>query len=593
MRYFALATDYDGTIAHHGGVDEPTLTALRRLKESGRKLILVTGRELPELITVLPAIDVFDLVVAENGALLYTPSTKAKRVLAEPPPPGFVDALRRRGVERISVGDVVVATWEPHQNTCLDVIRQQALELQVIFNKGAVMILPSGVNKATGLAEACKELALSPHNVVGVGDAENDHAFLAASECAVAVANALGTLKERADWTTPSDHGKGVAELIARLEADDLASLEPRLARHHVLLGTAPDDAEFRIPTFGCNVLVAGTSGGGKSTLTTGFMERLVEAKYQLAILDPEGDYDDLEFAVALGDRQAAPSVDGVIDFLDGPDCPSGSVNLLALSLNDRPGFSDALLPRLHQLRSTLGRPHWIVIDEAHHLMPMAWTPSAAGLPAKVSGLLLITVHPESVSRAVLDRVDLVLAVGQDPDQTIAKFCEATGRPAPVLEPLELERGETLAWWTDGRASATRVTSTPPKVQLRRHSRKYAEGNLGPDRSFYFRGPDAKFNLRAQNLTIFAQLAEGVDDPTWLFHLERGDYARWFREQVKDDALAEAAEAAGSEAGLSAADSRRRILDAVRARYTLPAEPAGWVTDQSKFGWPAPPPRAK
>ena len=48
----------------------------------------------------------------------------------------------------------------------------------MIFNKGAVMILPSGVNKATGLAAALEELGLSPHNVVGVGDAENDHAFL-------------------------------------------------------------------------------------------------------------------------------------------------------------------------------------------------------------------------------------------------------------------------------------------------------------------------------------------------------------------------------------------------------------------------------
>ena len=47
MRYLALCTDYDGTVAHHGHVDEPTIDALAALKASGRKLILVTGRELP------------------------------------------------------------------------------------------------------------------------------------------------------------------------------------------------------------------------------------------------------------------------------------------------------------------------------------------------------------------------------------------------------------------------------------------------------------------------------------------------------------------------------------------------------------------
>jgi HAD superfamily hydrolase (TIGR01484 family) len=585
MRYHALATDYDGTIAHHGFVEESTIEALRRIKESGRKLILVTGRELPELLSVFPAIDTFDQVVAENGALLYTPATKAERPLAQPPPPGFVEALRRRNVRDLSVGRVIVATWEPHHHSALDVIREQGLELQVIFNKGAVMILPSGVNKATGLIEACKELAISTHNVVGVGDAENDHAFLSQCECGVAVANALETLKDRADWVTTGERGAGVVEVIERLQADDLSSLDPRLTRHHIGLGLNEQGREVRIPVSRCNVLVAGTSGGGKSTLTTGLMERLVEAKYQIAILDPEGDYDGLEFATAIGDRQNAPSVERVIDLLDKPEAPSASVNLLALSLIERPAFADALLPRLHQLRTTLGRPHWIVIDEAHHLLPAAWTPSGSAHPAEqVSGLLLITVHPESVSRIILEQIHILLAIGQDPAETIRKFAQAAGRPAPEVGSIALESGETLAWWINGRRQPFRVRSTPPNSQLRRHSKKYAEGNLGPDRSFYFRGPERKLNLRAQNLLIFTQLAEGVDDPTWLFHLERGDYARWFREQVKDDSLAEEAETVTAEAGLSAAQSRQRIIDAITSRYTLPAEPAGWVTDQSKFG---------
>jgi hypothetical protein len=36
-------------------------------------------------------------------------------------------------------------------------------------------------------------------------------------------------------------------------------------------------------------------------------------------------------------------------------------------------------------------------------------------------------------------------------------------------------------------------------------------------RSFFFRGRDGRMNLRAQNLIIFLQIAEGIDDDTWLF----------------------------------------------------------------------------
>ena len=225
MRYLALATDYDGTLAHHGRVDGAAVAALARLKESGRKLILVTGRELPELLGIFPEIGLCDLVVAENGALLYRPHDRTEKVLAEPPPPEFIDRLRSYGAERVSVGSVIVATWEPHQDAALRAIHDLGLELQVIFNKGAVMILPTGVNKATGLEAALAELGLSKHQLVGVGDAENDHAFLSFCEFSAAVANALPSVMEHVDLVTSKDHGAGVAELIGRLLEDDLHSV--------------------------------------------------------------------------------------------------------------------------------------------------------------------------------------------------------------------------------------------------------------------------------------------------------------------------------------------------------------------------------
>jgi len=231
MSFRAVALDYDGTLAWHGEVDEPTLEALVRAKNAGLKLIMVTGREVPELVDVFPGHVVFDLIVGENGALLYEPRQRSYELLAPKPPDRFYAMLAARGVKPISQGRVVVATWEPHQHTVLRTIHDLGLELDIIFNKGAVMVLPSGVNKATGLQAAAQRLKLDPAEIAGAGDAENDHSFARACGFFAAVQNAIPSLKERADWVTPSDHGAGVAELIERMICGELDRVSPRSAR--------------------------------------------------------------------------------------------------------------------------------------------------------------------------------------------------------------------------------------------------------------------------------------------------------------------------------------------------------------------------
>ncbi len=231
MHYFALACDYDGTIASAGAVSDETLHALKELKLSGRKIILVTGRRLENLKQVFPAASVFDRIVAENGAVLYQPETDETKVLAAAPPASFVQALAKQGVSPLDTGHVIVATREPHDATALQVIRELGLEMQVIYNKGEVMILPSGVNKATGTLAALLELGISLHNTAAVGDAENDYALLNACGVSVAVNNSIATLKEQADIITASANGRGVRELISRLLEDDLRTVSDRHGR--------------------------------------------------------------------------------------------------------------------------------------------------------------------------------------------------------------------------------------------------------------------------------------------------------------------------------------------------------------------------
>jgi hydroxymethylpyrimidine pyrophosphatase-like HAD family hydrolase len=212
----ALATDYDGTLAHDGNVTDSTLAALQKLKAAGLLLILVTGRALHDLAAIFRQLALFDLAVMENGAVLFHPKTGESELLAEAPPSDFVKRLYERGLP-LQVGQAIVATWEPHEKVVLETIKEFGLELQVIFNKGNVMILPSGVNKATGLRAAVERLGLEVSEVAGIGDAENDHAFLEVCGLSVAVANAVPAIKERVDMVTQGDHGKGVEELIERL----------------------------------------------------------------------------------------------------------------------------------------------------------------------------------------------------------------------------------------------------------------------------------------------------------------------------------------------------------------------------------------
>jgi HAD superfamily hydrolase (TIGR01484 family) len=223
MRFRALATDYDGTLAWHAAVADSTLDALQRFKDSGRKLLLVTGREMHELFEVFPAVKMFDLVVAENGALIYNPSARFTRVLATPPPEQFADCLREMGVHPLSVGRVIIASQETFHGVIAQAIEQWGLPLQIIPNKGALMVLPASVDKATGLLAALEELHLEPKQVAGVGDAENDLAFLRICGCSVAVGNALPQVKEQVCFTTHGTRGEGVEELIGKILFNDLA----------------------------------------------------------------------------------------------------------------------------------------------------------------------------------------------------------------------------------------------------------------------------------------------------------------------------------------------------------------------------------
>jgi hypothetical protein len=484
MRFLLLAVDYDGTLACDGTVDDKTIEALVRLRASGRKVLLATGRHLPDLQSVFPKLELFDRVVAENGGLLYHPATREERLLGEAPNPQFVSLLKKRGVP-IAVGRVVVATWQPHETAVLNAIRELGLDLHVIFNKGTVMVLPSGVNKGSGVRAALDELGISPHNVVPIGDAENDHSFLRISECGVAVANALPALKARADVVLDAARGAGVVDLIERLLADDLAQFEPKLGRHSISLGQGVRDGAppVSVSQRGGSILVAGPSGSGKSTAVSGIIEQLVHQGYQICLLDPEGDYEGSPDVLSFGTAREAPDTKAALRTLELSEV-SVLVDLLAVSLDDRPGFLSSLLPAIQSLRLHTGRPHWLVIDEAHHLLPSSWSPVQSAGTLLLETAILVTIHPEHVAKTALDLVNVVIAVGKSPMQTLRVYSQTVQASPPPGGEVELATGEALVWFRRGsepphsRENGSEHTRTAPARPPIRRRRTFSQAKL-------------------------------------------------------------------------------------------------------------------
>jgi hypothetical protein len=181
--------------------------------------------------------------------------------------------------------------------------------------------------------------------------------------------------------------------------------------------------------------------------------------------------------------------------------------------------------------------------------------------------VMYITAFIDQLPEAVLRNVDLFVAIGDEPQKSLAQYCELVGEPTPDLAPpADHEEHHALAWWRQ-RGLPGWLKRLPPPSEHQRHRHGYLQGEMDPEHRFYFRGPKGELNLAAQNLRIFMQLGEGVDDETWRFHLREGDYERWFREMIKDEDLANLAAELRRQKDISPQESRRQIFDFIRKKY--------------------------
>lgn len=427
MKFCVLALDYDGTIAENGKPHPAVLEAIQEARALGIVVVLVTGRILSDLKRVGGDLNVFDAVVAENGAVLAFASGRT-RVLGRPPPLALLDELCRDKVE-FSVGDCVLEADASSAPRILRTVQKLELPLMLAFNRSRVMLLPQGISKATGLREALDTLRLSLHNCIAIGDAENDIQLLEASEIGVAVGWGSKSLREIADEVLPGNGPAAVADYI-RAAVKNTKLPPNRVDRRRVLLGQTVDGHPLEMAAHGRIILVAGDPRSGKSWITGLFCEQLILQDYCLCVIDPEGDYGPLEAlpgVVVFGGDEPPPRLSEVARALRYPDI-SVVIDLSQSAHSEKVDYLSALLPMVARLRRSTGQPHWIVVDEAHYFLHEPDFRQRVDI--ELAGYMLVTYRVSNLPPDLLKEVESISLTQITDPREVQALTTMYGRPA-------------------------------------------------------------------------------------------------------------------------------------------------------------------
>ena len=547
MAFFqVVAVDLDGTLTADGRLAPQTLDALYNARRNGLNVVLVTGRIGTELQAAFPHIaDHFDALVLENGAVMVVKGHTCR--LAEPVDSSLDEALGERWVP-FRRGEVMVATDGEHAATVVEVIGELELDCQVIRNRSALMVLPAGVTKGSGLRAVLAEMNLSPHNTVALGDAENDLSLFSVAEIGAAVANAISSVRRRADLVLDQPDGAGVVELLTGPYLSGVQRWCP--PRRWVDIGTFDDHSPARVPGSQGRILVTGPTGSGKSYLAGLLAERWILAGYCALVIDPEGDH------VQLRELTGVEVIDGR-DHLPEPTELVNSLDPHSSVVVDMSGIAEpAKAEYLHLLRSTaeahreqFGFPHWVIYDEAQLLgtnEEARW--------ARRGGYVLSSFTPASLPAQEIDNSDVVLTL-------------TTSADAAALTSV---RRATVSF---GGGPPRAFTIADRQTGHVRHRHKYADVRLPDERRFYFHPIDGRSIRPAATMHEFRSAISHIDYRALQYHLERGDFSRWLDGTITDRDLAKQVAAWEDETlARRAADVERirhQLIRAVEERYLL------------------------
>jgi hydroxymethylpyrimidine pyrophosphatase-like HAD family hydrolase len=579
MHISVIATDFDGTISDGDRLALEAGRVLRRWREAGRIAVLVSGRPFEFLRDLQEREQAFDLIVAENGAVLYNPYSDEMRLPFGEVPDELVDTLDQLGIP-LWRGIAIAGTTLPYDDAVWVASRELGLAVHVEINRNEVMLLPPGASKGAGLLHLLQNEGLSPRNLLAFGDAENDHSLLQAAEVKIAVANAVEGIQAIADHVTPGVGPPGVANFVERYLLDGKSFDFPIRSAHHFSLDTAAEVSLNAHDLVDREILIAGGSGYSKSWLACRLADGLIGGGYQLLGLDPVGDLSALSHhasCLSLG-RQEVPAISLVVQLLAETDLS------LVLDLSRVPTteekvlYATGLLRHVLELRRRLGRPHWILIDEAQDLLGgpdnSARLPLLQGLES--FGVCLATWQPSRLDQALLERMHGFILTRHRLSCEVECLSRLLARQGLDVNRLpehlsQLEEGQALIW---GLTPSTNDTLTPlrfgtgPRIFPGMHRlHRYLEERVASPKQFYFHDQTGD-SLPAGNLAELIERVGALDLEVVSFHFQRGDFGHWIRDVLHDETLARWVERLHT-ANLSGEAMRQALLDTLNQRLRV------------------------
>lgn len=571
MKFGVLALDYDGTIARDGILDSDVRTAIAEVRARGIVVILVTGRILSDLKQAAGNLQFVDAVVAENGAVLAFPNGHSW-LIGHPPPPAFLDELRRRAIG-FAAGQCIVETDATLAPRILAVIRELELPLVLLFNRSRLMVLPQGLSKATGLRQALIALRLSAHNTVAIGDAENDHDLLAACEIGVAVGWGSPALQRSADEVLRGD-GPGAVAPYIRQAAKSMRLPPDRIGRDKIIVGVTDTGAPFGFAVRGRNLLIAGDPRSGKSWVTGLLCEQLMLHDYCTCVIDPEGDYEQLEAlprVLAWGGDDPLPSLPDLARMLRHPDM-SVVINLSHVQYKEKIAYLRALLPMLASLRRNTGLPHRIVVDEAHYFLNESNVRELLDLD--LGAYTLVTYRPSDFHSDVRKAMEAVCVTRiTDPQEAKAMqtmFGGGTGDWSATLAGLANGEAALLPSAQEALGKLRRFFLRPRLTAHVRHRSKYLDVPMQSGHEFVFTADGKPVGPPSRTLQQFVSSLGSVSSGVLDGHARRGDFSRWIAEVFHDHPLASDVRKVEQRHRLGYVESlHSELVKAIRERYEV------------------------
>lgn len=541
MHRRVLAFDFDGTLAENGVVPPQIYTALEQLYSSGYVLFLVTGR-LTESVSLGALGDLLTGIVWENGAVLYDTANRETHL-----PFGQLD---RRLVEALSIasvpldrGQAIVSTCAQHNETVWRVISEWGGDAAVIHNKGAVMILPAGAAKGSGLERLLTICGFSPRNLVSFGDAENDLSMLSLGEFGVAVADAVPSLKAVADLVTTQPGPAGVYEVLTNYWLNGRQLEIPLRREIQIPLGEDEHNAPVSLSgamLAGNNLGIFGDSSSGKSWVAGLLAEGMHHAGYQILLIDPEGDFRGMqtmsEFVAFTGDQRTLPSPVVITTVLETVGV-SVVLDLCEYPVSQRGQYVADLLHSLRSLRERKFRPHWILLEEAQHFLSPSADHHKSIMEALASmlaggGWALVSYCPDQVGNPVLSTLNHCLLTRLSDADAIQALVQQFQLPADT--PVDVPRGYV---WLSGNGMV-RLLSNTRRIPHIRHLYKYLDNPLPRQKRFYFRDKRDYLGLEAASLFELLQLLPDLPIDSLVYHQARDDFATWVEGALGDAELA-------------------------------------------------------